>query len=159
MSAPHEPALSTPLTEREAEVWERYTGRQMRQVKIAEELGISIQRVSQLVAACRAKMPPVDRMEMRRRLIDLKERVIEDALSLAAKEGAPVVAGKDGDVVYDPTTHEVVRDYAGRVAALKLALEASRELRRLEGLDAATKTETSATVRYVLEGVDTSDLT
>lgn len=149
----------TPLTEREAEVWERYTGRQQRMTKIAEELGISIQRVSQLVAACRVKMPPVDRTEMRRRLIDLKEDVIERALSLAALEGAPVTAGKDGDVVYDPESNAVVRDYSFRVQAYKLALEASRELRRLEGLDAATKTETSATVRYVLEGVNTEDLT
>lgn len=152
-------AEDAPLTEREAEVWELYTGQQMRIGKIAERLGISVQRVSQLAAAARAKMPPVDRTEMRRRLIDLKEDVIERALSLAALEGAPVTAGKDGDVVYDPESNAVVRDMSGRVAALKLALEASRELRRLEGLDAATKTETSATVRYVLEGVNVEDLT
>lgn len=148
-----------PLTKREAEVWELYTGQQMRVGKIAELLGISVQRVSQLTASCRAKMPPVDRTEMRRRLIDLKEGVIERALSLAELEGAPMVAGKDGDVIYDPVSHEVVRDYSLRIQAYKLALEASRELRRLEGLDAAQKTETSATVRYVLEGVDTEDLT
>jgi DNA-binding CsgD family transcriptional regulator len=147
------------LTQREREVWDLYTGKQMRTTKIAEELGISFQRVSAIVAQCRAKMPPVDRTEMRRRLIDLKEDVIERALSLAALEGAPVVAGKDGDIVRDPVDQSVVRDHSGRMQALKLALEASRELRRLEGLDAATKTETSATVRYVLEGVNTDDLT
>jgi hypothetical protein len=135
-----------------------YTVRQMAQNRIAQELEISYQRVSKIVANCRAKLPPVDRVEMRNRLINLKEEVIERALSLAELEGAPVTAGKDGDIVRDPATGEVVRDYAARIQAYRLALDAARELRKLEGLDAASKVETSGTVRYVLEGIDLKDL-
>ncbi len=156
--APEDIAPPVRLTELEAEVWRLYTVKQMRMGKIAEHFDISQQRVSRIVASCRAKMPPVDRTEMRRRLIDLKEDVIERALSLADKEGAPVTSGKDGDIVRDPDDGEVVRDFSLRVRALELALKASAELRRLEGLDAAQKTETSAVVRYVVEGVDMGDL-
>ena len=92
------------------------------------------------------------------------ESVLERALFLAEMEGAPATAGKDGEILYDPSVRDadgkpaMVRDYSGRIAALKLALEADRERRKLLGLDAASKIESTATVRYVLEGINPEDL-
>jgi hypothetical protein len=73
--------------------------------------------------------------------------------------GAPVTAGKDGTVVYDPEGGTVVRDYAARMNALNLAIKADAELRKLTGADAASKTEITGSVRYEVVGVSTEDLT
>ena len=131
----------------------------MERIGELEEPPISMQRVSQILAEVKAKMPPIDLSEMRARSIELHLDVIKRAYEMAGMKGAPVTAGKDGDVVYDPEDGEVVRDYALRGSALNLVIKAETELRKLLGLDAATKVESTATVRYVLEGVDTSDLT
>ena len=124
-----------------------------------EDPPISQQRVSQILADIKAKMPPIDLSEMRARSIELHLDVIRRAYEMAGMKGAPVTAGKDGDIVYDPEGGEVVRDYALRGSALQLVIKAEAELRKLLGLDAATKIETSGTVRYVLEGSDPADLT
>jgi len=131
----------------------------MERIGELEEPPISMQRVSQILAEVKAKMPPIDLSEMRARSIELHLDVIKRAYEMAGMKGAPVTSGKDGDVVYDPEDGEVVRDYALRGNALNLVIKAEKELRALLGLDAATKVESTATVRYVLEGVDTSDLT
>lgn len=147
------------LTGRAGLVWHLYAVQRWTQGQIARELNLSQQRISQILADVRAALPAEDRAEMVRQSIELHADVIRRAYALAEMAGAPVTAGKDGDVVIDPEGGAVVRDYAGRVAALRLALSAEAELRKLMGLDAATKVESSATVRYVLEGVSVDDLT
>lgn len=146
------------LNERETRIWQRYRIEGVSQRVIAEEEGISQPRVSQILMKARGLMPRQDLTEVRNRVLAVHQEVIERALSLAEMQGAPVTAGKDGDVVYDPEGGGVVRDYAGNIAAYRLALDAMKQLRAVEGMDAATKTETSATVRYVVEGVDTEAL-
>lgn len=147
------------LTEREAEVYELTVVNRLSQLKIAERLGISQPRVSQILSEARAKLPAPDLAAIRAAALAMHERVQREALALAEMEGAPVTAGKDGTVVYDPITGLVVRDYAGRVNALRLALAADQEIRKLMGADAASKVESTATVKYILEGIDPSDLT
>jgi len=131
----------------------------MERIGELEEPPISMQRVSQILAEVKAKMPPIDLSEMRARSIELHLDVIKRAYEMAGMKGAPVTAGKDGEVVYDPEGGEVVRDYALRGSSLALVLKAEAELRKLLGLDAATKVETSGTVRYEVVGVDPADLT
>lgn len=150
--------LPADLDEREADIYELYLVRRWPQHKVAKHLGISQQRVSQHVAEMRRKLPPVDIAAIRDASIALYSDVARRAFELAEMEGAPVTAGKDGAVVHDPETGAVVRDYSGRVAALALAIKADIEVRRLAGADAATKVESTATVKYVLEGVNTEDL-
>lgn len=146
------------LSEREAEVYRLTVVNRLTQDKIAERLGISQPRVSQILADARAKLPPVDLAEIRAESMALHADIKRRAYELAEMNGAPVTAGKDGIVVFDPETNEPVRDYAGRVNALKLALLADAELRKLLGADAATKTEVSGSVHYVIEGADVEDL-
>lgn len=89
------------------------------QPRIAEHLGVSQQQVSYDLKAYRKSLTPLDREEMRREHHERAQMMrikLEELITLA---GAPVTAGKDGTVVYDPESGEVVRDYAGQVAAIR----------------------------------------
>jgi hypothetical protein len=90
--------------------------------------------------------------------LELHWRTQRAALELAEMRGAPVTAGKDGDVVLDPEDATVVRDYSLRLAALEQARKADVEIRKLHGLDAATKVDVTGAVRYEVAGVDISKL-
>lgn len=147
------------LDEREAEVYRLRVVNRLTQTQIAERLGITQQRVSQIEAEARAKLPPLDLEEMRRESLELHYETQRRALALADMIGAPVTAGKDGELVLDPTSGEYVRDYSLRLAALDTARKADIEIRKLHGLDAATKIEQSGSVRYELVGVDPTALT
>lgn len=140
------------LTEREAEIYELTVVNKLTQSAIAERLGISQPRVSQILSEARAKLPPVDLAAIRAEAVALYDRVQREALKLAEMEGAPVTSGKDGDIVRDPEGGAVVRDYGGRVKALQLALQAAEDRRKLLGADAATKQEVSSTVKYEIVG-------
>jgi len=154
-----QPQRGGELEGRSGTVWRLYAVQRWTQDRIARELGVSQQRVSQILADVRAAIPAVDKAEMIRQSIELHADIIARAYELADMAGAPVTAGKDGDVVRDPENdHAIVRDYSGRVAALRLAKDTEAEMRKLIGLDAATKTESTATVRFTLEGVDPEEL-
>jgi hypothetical protein len=143
------------LTPREAEVYRLTVVNRLTQQQIGDRLGVTQQWVSEALASARANLPPVDNDALRRQSLELHLNTIRAALELAEMEGAPVFVGKDGDLARDPENgNAVVRDYAGRVAAHKLALDADKELRKLMGLDSATKIEQSGTVRYEVAGVD-----
>jgi transcriptional regulator with XRE-family HTH domain len=146
------------LDEDEQEIYRLSVVNRLTQRRIAERLGISQQRVSQVLAKAREKLPPIDLDDMRRHSLELHMDIQRRALELAELAGAPMTAGKDGAIVYD-TDGNVVRDYAGRVAALRLAKEADIEIRKLHGLDAASKIVHSGSVRYEVAGVDIQELT
>lgn len=97
--------------------------------------------------------------EMRQETLELYAEMNRRALEMVDLIPAPLVAGKDGDLVVDPDTGEYVRDYSGRIKALDFALKVSAERRKLMGLDAAQKVETTGSVRFELVGVDPEDLT
>lgn len=146
------------LDGRNGQVWRRYSIYRHSQEQIAQDLGISNQRVSQIIADIRKKTPREDVEEMRSRSRALHEEVMQRALEIADRAGAPIAVGKDGKILRDPETNEVVRDYSGQVKALDLAMKADESNRKLLGLDAAQKTQSSATVRYEVAGVDMEDL-
>lgn len=147
------------LEGRNGEVWQLYSIKRWTQERIAAHLGISQQRVSQIVAKVREALPPTDLAEMRTKSAELYADLTRRAYEIADLIAAPVFVGKDGDVAIDPESGEVVRDYAGRMKALELAAKFDAETRKLFGLDSPTKLESTNTVKYVLEGVDTNDLT
>lgn len=152
------PGVPEGLTEREAEIYRLTVVNQLTQSKIAERFGISQSAVSQILSNARAKLPPVDLDAIRRQSLELHLDTMRAALELAEMPGAPVTAGKDGDLVLDPSSGEYVRDYSLRLAARETARKADAEIRKLYGLDAATKTEVSGSVRYEVAGVDISKL-
>lgn len=142
------------MTEREAEVYRLTVVNRLTQREIAERLNVSQPRISQLLTDARSKLAPPDLDAIRQESLTMHRETQRIALELAEKIGAPITAGKDGDLVIDPTSGEYVRDYSLRLAALETARKADVEIRKLMGADAATKVEQSGTIRYEVAGVD-----
>lgn len=139
------------LEGRNGEIWHRYTVRAQTQEMIAEELGISQERVSQIIREIRAAIPPIDRDQLVASSLELVSYVKQQAMEIVDMAGAPVFVGKDGDIARDENG-EVVRDHSGRLAALKMAMDADNVLAKRLGLDSPTKIEQSGSVRYEIVG-------
>lgn len=124
------------------------------QQRIADHYGLVQQTVAEILARVAASMAPPDRRE----LIDAQLEAIKEyhtgAMEIYELAAAPVAVGKDGNILHDPDTGAVVRDYSGKLRALETAMKAADMMARRMGLDSATKTESTATVKYVLEGVN-----
>lgn len=146
------------LEGRNGEVWRWFTIRGKTQEWIAQHYGISNQRVSQIIKEVRDAIPPIDKAELVQESLELIKEVKARAMEIVDMAGAPVAVGKDGVVLYDPVNGEVVRDYAGRLRALDMALKADDTMAKRLGLDAASKVESTATVKYEIVGVDPEDL-
>lgn len=114
--------------------------------KIGEKFSMPRSTVGDHVLAYRKTIPPADREATRQDHARLLQILKESMADLVKKDGAPVTAGKDGDVVRDPSTGAVVRDYSLRIAAgreLRALIE--REAKAL-GTDAAAKVEHTGTI-------------
>ncbi len=147
-----------PLSEEEQQLYRWYAVERLTQREIGSRLGITQQAVAQRLDKVKAKLPPIDLGAVRQEMMALYAENLRRLSELAAMEGAPVTAGKDGDVVYDPESETVVRDYSGRVAAIKELNATTAHIRKLLGIDAAEKHEVTGAVRYELVGVDPEDL-
>lgn len=147
-----------PDEERNAAIYRLRVVNRLTFSEIGERYGISYQRAWQIVQDYAAALPPIDAEAMRRRSLELHEATQRMALALAESQGAPVFVGKDGSIAYDEAGN-VVRDYSLRLSALETARKADVEIRKLHGLDAATKSEVSGTVRYEVLGVSLDELT
>lgn len=142
---------------RDEEIYLKYVkGR--RQSALAAEYGLIQQRIAQIIKEQRALIEAEDRAELIRDSLELQRHIKSEALKIADMLGAPMAVGKEGTILYDPDTGAVVRDYAARMKALALAAQADDTIAKRLGLDAATKTESTDTVRYVLDGVNLDDL-
>jgi hypothetical protein len=115
------------------------------QESVAQEHGVTQQRISEIIAQVRATLPEQNRQEMVQDTLEVLAELHRTAMDLVRMAGAPVTAGKDGSVVYDPETNEVVRDYSLRLNALKGALSVSESMRRLVGLDAVKGLDVNVT--------------
>jgi hypothetical protein len=160
------------LDGRNGEVWRRHTIYGWTQERCAEHFEISQSRVSEIIAEVRKQIAPLIQeqaaADSREFLLEVKAR----ALEIADLAGAPVAVGKDGDILYEPCDCErylehgrcsdprkVVRDYSGRLNALKTATMIDAQMAKRFGLDAPEKRELSGQVRYEIVGVDDADLT
>lgn len=145
------------LEGRNGEVWRKHVIYGWTQERCAEHFGIGQQRVSEIIAMVRASIPEDSKADLVRASIELIHEVKARALEIADMLPAPVVTVK-GEPVLDPETGTWVRDYGGKLRALETALKADDVLAKRLGLDAASKVESTATVRYEVVGVDTSEL-
>lgn len=150
------PDVPEGLTEREAEIYQLTVVNRLTQSRIAERMGISQQSVSVELANARAKLPAPDLQAIRQESLALHRRTQQLALELAEMPGAPVTSGKDGDIVYEIVDGQqvAVRDYSLRIQALETARKADVEMRKLHGVDAASKTEISGSVNYTVANID-----
>lgn len=108
---------------------------------LAEKYGVTKSRVHEIIQQVRNDVPQQDRLEVIREQIDWLRETRRSIMELWDHNGAPVTAGKDGTLVYDPDTNELVRDHTGRLNAAKVALQFSEREAKLLGLDAAQKVE------------------
>jgi hypothetical protein len=118
----------------------------MSQEKLGQKYELSQQRVSEILAAVRAEHDATTREDHRAAIaarIAEHHRMLRE---LAEMEGAPVTAGKDGDVVTDPESGEVVRDYSGRLNAIRTMLAVDERLAKLIGTDAPTRSISDITI-------------
>ena len=141
---------------RDGEIWRGYTVYRKTQSRLAAEYGLSQARISEIIRDARASIPQHDRDEMRQQSLELYAELTRRAMEIADLVPAPVVVGKDGDILYE--NGKIVRDYTGRLRAMETAAKFDAETRKLMGLDAASKTEVSGSVKYEVVGIDADDL-
>ncbi len=134
---------STPRLEgRNGRIW-AMTVSGWTQEAIAEELGIDQSTVSRAISAVRASIPEADKAQAYQRELEFLDVLRKQALEIASMPAAPVTAGKDGDVVRDPDTGAVVRDYSGKLAAMDRAVKMHERYAKMMGLEAPTKVDVS----------------
>lgn len=164
--------MGVELDGRDGEVWRSFAVKGWNQARIAREFGISQQRVSQIVEEVRKAIRPLLAEEMTQQSMEFLRDVQSRAYEIAEMAGAPVAVGKDGTILTEPCDCDenmgsgpcghppkIVRDYSGRLNALRLAHDIDKSVRKLHGLDAPEKREMSGNVRYEIVGVEDSDLT
>lgn len=145
---------------RDMEIYEKWI-RGTPQAALAEEYNLSVSRISLICTDVRRSMPQQSREDLIALSVDQLEFLREKVIELVQMNGAPVTAGQMGDVVLDPETGEVVRDYSLRLRAIQAALAMNQTLAKRLGLDAPAQTESvvKATVQYEIVGVDPGELT
>ncbi len=124
--------MTTDRTEgRNGEIWRRYC-LGATQTALAEEYGISNQRVSQIIAEVRATLPEVDLAERRARHLESLDYMRNELATLAT--AGPIPAYSNGRPILDENGR-MVMDHSGRLAAMReFRAFADREAKLL-GLD------------------------
>lgn len=120
------------------------------QESLAERYGLTQQAVSAVINRLRGRATQEQKAEFIAREIAKLLELSQMGMAVARSRAVPKT--HSGEVVRDERGN-VVRDHSGRLEGGRFAIEAGRELRKLLGLDAATKAQVETVVRYILEGV------
>ena len=144
--------------QRDAEIYRQYV-RGRSQSALGAQYNMTQQGISDVIKRVRSSIPKHDRSAMVTDSLQLLGEVRARALEVADMQGVPVCVGKDGQILYDPITKEVARDYTGRLRALALALQTDAAVAKRMGLDAPAEVTIDATVKYEVVGVETDKLT
>lgn len=116
------------------------------QAKIGAKLGIDQQVVSHDLQVHRSTIPADEVDKVRQDHVRTLAMLRESMFELSQMDGAPVTAGKDGLVVHDPATGQVVRDYSLRVLAARETRALVEREAKLLGVDATAKVEVSGEI-------------
>lgn len=145
-------------TEREPEIMHLWASG-WTQKQIGERFGVTQQAITRIIDRLNreSRIKPEDLVAREVAFLDDMRR---QAMAIVDSDPAPVTAGKDGDIVRDPESGEIVRDHSGRLAAMREARATSESLRKLVGLDAPTRTKNDNVdiVRYEIVGVESENL-
>lgn len=131
--------------------------------EIGARYGITAQAAHQRYKRVAESLPPIDIAAIRAEALAGLTEIMREAMAVARMNGAPVFVGKDGTIAREPAAEgeiqgAVVRDYAGKINALRLVGWSIESIRKLAGADAASKVESTSTVKYSIEGVDLDGL-
>jgi hypothetical protein len=125
------------LEGRNGRIWEDYCAG-WTQEALAEREGIHQTRVSQIIAAVRASIPPTDLDEARQRHVAFLEEMQRTAADIARQPPAP--AYSNGRMMVDEQGRPIL-DYGGKLAAMKTATGITERAAKLLGLDAPSKVD------------------
>ncbi len=145
------------LEGRNGQIWRAYTVYRHTQERIAADFGLSPGRIAQIIGDVRATIPQHDLDEMRQESLELYAELGRRAMEIVDLVPAPMVVGKDGDILKDDEGN-IVRDYSGRLRAIETAAKMDKERRTMMGIDAAGKSEVSGALRMEVVGLDVEDL-
>jgi hypothetical protein len=125
------------LEGRNGRIWEDYCAG-WTQDHLAERYGLSQTRVSEIIAAVRAQLPPDDVDAVRQRQVALLEELQRSAVELARAPLAP--AYSNGRMMVDENGAPI-RDVGARLSALKVATGITERVSKLLGTDAPAKVQ------------------
>lgn len=128
------------LAGRNGDIWRLYC-RGMTQEAIARKYEIKQATVSEIIKGVRDNLPRHVREEAVQEVREHLRELRAEATRIADMEAPPVTVGQRGEILIDPVTKEVVRDYSGKLRAMETALRFAESERKLLGLDAAVKVE------------------
>lgn len=135
--------------ERDQEIFKAWVAGESQQ-SIADRYDITQAAVSQAINRLRGYSTQEQKAEFIAREIAKLLELSQMGMAVARSRAVPKT--HSGEVVRDERGN-VIRDHSGRLEGGRFAIEAGRELRKLLGLDAATKAQVETVVRYILEGV------
>jgi hypothetical protein len=152
------------IPERDEEIWRRYSQGE-RQAQLAKALGMSQPSICEAIARHRKTIPAHVREELIQSELEFHLRLRNEIMRVFEGEPTPVLSWRDGTPVSDPDTGATIVEHAGRLQAARAALEVSKHLARLAGLEAPTRVELSgseiaaadalaAQARAYLDGAD-----
>lgn len=128
---------------------------------LADKYGVTVQAISLALKDYREKHVPAQAKEDMRAMIDEIYRENIAALYAIAKAGAipaysngrPIVTGTDdaGNDVY-------ADDWSGAMKARDQIVKVTEAMRKMWGLDDATKIESSGEIRHTIVGIPIEDL-
>jgi hypothetical protein len=136
------------LAERREAEWELYCGG-WTMPQIARHYGLDVSTISDDLRVFRDALPAQTREQMIDRHLTKLADITRRLDAIAALKAPPVTAGTYGEVVRDPETNEVVRDYGGQITALRELRTTLAQEAKLAGLNAADKVEVSGSVAVV----------
>jgi len=125
------------LEGRNGEIWKWYC-RGMTQEKLAEEYGLSNQRISQIIAEVRESIPPADKDKVRQEHLELARTMRAELAKLVDMNPIPAYSNGRPITLDDGTTAE---DHSGRLAAMDRLTKWLERESKLLGIDAPTRVD------------------
>lgn len=117
--------------------------------ELAERYGVTVQAVSHALKTYRERMPEESKEDMRKDLTEFYREQMYRMMTIAEK--GPIPAYSNGRPIIDEND-EMVQDYSGVAKSVDLAIKISGELRKMLGLDDATKIDTSGKIVHEIVG-------
>lgn len=134
-------AESPRLMGRNGAIWREYC-RGALQEDLALKYKLSQAQISAAIATVADSVPQQERAALIAQEVDFFRELRIQVLELWYNTtGAPVTVGRDGTVLWDPESNEIVRDHTGRLNAVRVAESISARMHKLLGLEASQKVE------------------
>jgi transcriptional regulator with XRE-family HTH domain len=125
-----------PKEGRNGEFWRLYC-RGMTQQEIADRFEVSVATVSRAIRDVGEAIPPPDRKALIDQEYDFMRSQRQEILELWDAEAPPMTIriGEGYEFLRDPLTKTLFRDYTGAFTAQRLALEYTKQIHRVLGLE------------------------